>query len=216
MTVKEFIKQNWNVPNVLTLVRLLLVPVYVVLFALGKMYPALIVFLTACLTDFLDGQIARRFHLITDFGKLMDPLADKVMVLTAMLSMAIGNPQAGIAPVIRWEAVAILLFKEGVMVVGGIAMYRHGIVVYSSMIGKVAHNVFIIGLVAVYFHEALQIALPGWFLTPDLLLIWLAVALTLSALAFYVTSSIRQAMDLGIIKSKADKAKERLPRGGVE
>ena len=216
MTVKEFIRQNWNLPNALTVIRLLLVPVYVVLFALGKKYPALICFLTACLTDFLDGRIARRFNLITDFGKLMDPLADKIMVLTAMLSMAIGNTPAGIPPVIPWVAVAILLSKEGVMVVGGIAMYKHGIVVYSSMIGKVAHNVFIIGLVAVYFHDALRIALPDWFLTPDLVLIWLAVALTLCALVFYVTSSIRQAIDLGIIKTNADKTKERRPRGGVE
>jgi len=205
MTVKEYIKQNLNVPNALTVVRLLLVPVYVVLFVLGKKDPALIVFLIACLTDFLDGQIARRFNLITDFGKLMDPLADKVMVLTAMLSMATGNPGAGIDPVISWVAVVILLMKEAVMVVGGFAMYKHGIVVFSSLIGKVAHTVFIAGLVAVYFHRELQDAFPGWFLTPDLILVWLAVGLTLCALAFYVTSSIRQAMKLGIIKSKKGK-----------
>jgi cardiolipin synthase len=192
MTVKDYIKRNLNLPNALTLLRLFLVPVYVFLFVLGQKYAALLVFLVASLTDMLDGQIARRFNLITDFGKLMDPLADKVMVLTATLSMAIGNPPA-IEPVIPWPVVLILLIKEGMMVVGGIVMYKRGIVVYSSLNGKVAHAVFIAGLVAAYFHEAIGRALPDWFLSPDLMLIWLAVVLTLCALGFYVTLSLRKA-----------------------
>ncbi|MEG0997345.1 MAG: CDP-alcohol phosphatidyltransferase family protein, partial [Clostridia bacterium] len=75
MTAKEYIKKNLNVPNVLTMVRLLLVPVYIVLFVRGLKYPALIIFLVASFTDLLDGIIARKYHLITDFGKLMDPFA---------------------------------------------------------------------------------------------------------------------------------------------
>lgn len=206
MTAKDYIRRNWNLPNALTLLRLFLVPVYAILFVRGQKYPALIVFLVACFTDLLDGQIARRFHLITDFGKLMDPFADKVMVLTALLSMAIGNPPH-IAPVIPWAAVIIVLLKEAVMVIGGLLMLKHGIVVFSSLIGKVAHVVFVGGLVAAYFHEALLEALPGWFLTPDLILIWLAVALTLCALVFYVTSSIRKAKAQGIIGAKGRREK---------
>ena len=84
MKAREYIRQNMNVPNVLTLIRLLLVPVYIALFAMGDRYAALTVFLLASLTDMLDGQIARKYGLVTDFGKLMDPLADKIMVVTAM------------------------------------------------------------------------------------------------------------------------------------
>ena len=91
MTAKELIRKNLNVPNVLTMIRLLLVPVYVVLFVSGQKYAALVTFLAASLTDLLDGRIARKYNLITDFGKLVDPFADKVMVLTALLSMAIGS-----------------------------------------------------------------------------------------------------------------------------
>ncbi len=193
----DYIRKNWNLPNVLTLIRLLLVPVYIVLFANGLKYEALLCFLLASLTDLLDGRIARRFHLITDFGKLMDPFADKVMVLTAMFSMAIGAE--GIAPVIPWTAVVILLLKELVMIVGGLLMLKHGIVVYSSLIGKVAHCVFIFSLIASYFHDWFLEACVGWPLTPDLILLWLAVCLTLCALVFYVTDSIRKAREQGVL-----------------
>ena len=208
MSVKEYVKRNWNIPNALTLLRVLLVPVYIALFAMGRKYAALITFLFACLTDFLDGQIARRWNLITDFGKLMDPLADKVMVLTAMFSMTIGNRL--IAPVIPWSAVTTLLLKEIVMVAGGIALLRHGVVVFSSLIGKVAHCVFIAGLVAAYFHEELSDLLPNAVPSMDLCLIWIAVALTLCAMVFYVTGSIRNAREQGLIAGKgAPKPKEK-------
>ena len=133
MTAKEFIRKNLNVPNILTMIRLLLVPVYVALFIGGHKYAALVTFLVASLTDLLDGRIARKYNLITDFGKLVDPFADKVMVLTVLFSMAIGSP--AIPAVVPWAAVIILLAKELVMILGGVAMYRHGIVVYYSMIG---------------------------------------------------------------------------------
>lgn len=197
MTAKEFIRKNLNVPNVLTMIRLLLVPVYVALFIGGHKYAALATFLVASLTDLLDGRIARKYNLITDFGKLVDPFADKVMVLTVLFSMAIGSP--AIPAVVPWAAVIILLAKELVMILGGVAMYRHGIVVYSSMIGKVAHCVFIAGLVASYFHDWFTRVCAGWPLTPDLLLLWAGVCITLCALVFYVTDALKKAKEKGII-----------------
>ena len=98
VALRDFLKRNANVPNALTALRILLIPLYLALFARGLQYQALVVFLAASFTDLLDGMIARRFHLITDLGKLMDPLADKLMVLTVMFSMAIGNSM--IAPVV--------------------------------------------------------------------------------------------------------------------
>ena len=72
-----------NLPNKLTCIRVLLVPLYLLLyyapFAAGR-YLALVVFILASLTDYADGYLARRDHLITDFGKFMDPLADKLLV----------------------------------------------------------------------------------------------------------------------------------------
>ncbi|MEG2603379.1 MAG: CDP-alcohol phosphatidyltransferase family protein [Clostridia bacterium] len=190
MTAKEYIKKNLNVPNVLTMVRLLLVPVYIVLFVRGLKYPALIIFLVASFTDLLDGIIARKYHLITDFGKLMDPFADKIMVLTAMFSMTLGNAQ--IPAVIPLPAVLVLLLKELIMIVGGVLLLKRGIVVYSFMIGKVAQCIFIASLVLTFFHDWFVSVCPGWFMTPDVLLIWAAVACTLCALVVYAIDALKK------------------------
>lgn len=190
VTLKEYIKRNLNVPNTLTLIRMLLIPLYLILFTDGMKYPALIIFLAASFTDLLDGMIARRYHMITNLGKLMDPLADKLMVLTVMFSMAIGN--AAIPRVVPWAAVVILLGKEFVMMVGGLLMLRHNIVVYSHFIGKAAHVLFIMGLTATFFHEWLAKKCVGWPMTPDLMLLWIAVACTLCAMLFYMGDSLRK------------------------
>lgn len=197
MTAREYIRNNMNLPNLLTLIRLFLVPVYIVVFAQGEKYAALAVFLVASFTDLLDGRIARKYNLITDFGKLMDPLADKVMVLTAMISMAIGNSR--IPKVIPWAAVVVLFLKELVMVIGSSKLLKSGVVVYASMIGKVAQCCFIASLVAVYFHEEIAALFSGWFITPDLMLMWLSVILTLCALVFYVNQGVKIAREKGII-----------------
>ena len=189
MTIREYIRKNWNVPNVLTLIRLLLVPVYVLLFAMGDKYSALTVFLLASFTDLLDGRIARKYDLITDFGKLMDPLADKVMVVTAMCSMAIGNKV--IEAVVPWPAVIILFLKELIMVIGSSIMLRFNVVVYATMVGKVAQCMFIASLVAVYFHEFFVELCAGWFMPLDLIMMWISIALTLLALIIYVSRSVR-------------------------
>lgn len=189
MKLKVFTKENVNVPNVLSLLRLLLVPVYVVLFVGGHKYAALAVFAAASLTDLLDGYIARKYHLITDLGKLLDPLADKVMVLTALFSMAIGS--SAIPPVIPWVAVWVVLGKEVLMLLGGMLMLKRGVVVHSLMIGKTAHTVFIIGLISSYFHDSLEKLCVGWPMTLDLIFIWLAVVLTLIALAVYATHCVQ-------------------------
>ena len=77
-----------NTPNKLTLLRIVLVPVFVVVLYLNFPYNnlvALAVFVLASLTDLLDGKIARKYHLVTDFGKFMDPIADKLLVTAALL-----------------------------------------------------------------------------------------------------------------------------------
>ena len=198
MTIREYIRRNWNVPNVLTMIRLFLVPVYIVLFAIGEKYSALTVFLLASFTDLLDGRIARKYNLITDFGKLMDPLADKVMVVTAMCSMAIGNKT--ISAVIPWAAVVILFVKELIMVIGSAVMLRYQIVVYSTMVGKVAQCMFIASLVAVYFHDWFVELCAGWLMPLDLIMMWASVVLTLCALVIYVTRGVRVAKEQGIIQ----------------
>ena len=73
-----------NIPNLLTILRLLLIPVFYSLYQKDMYGSALLVFLIASFSDFLDGYLARKWNQITNFGKLADPVADKVMVLTAL------------------------------------------------------------------------------------------------------------------------------------
>lgn len=74
-----------NTANKLTMLRVLLIPVFLLLLYFGLSYAALVVFVLASLTDFVDGYVARRYHQITDFGKFMDPLADKLLTTAAMV-----------------------------------------------------------------------------------------------------------------------------------
>lgn len=172
--MREGRQRIWNVPNALTMLRMLLIPVYwVLIMRRGNQLAALIIFVAASATDLLDGYIARRFDLITDFGKLFDPLADKLMVLSVLLSLVI----LGIVPL---AVLVVMLFKEAVMICGGALMLRRHVVVYSKPIGKIAQAVMVLGLVLSFFHERFGAAFPL-----HLIVLWTGVALTLGALIYY-------------------------------
>ena len=105
-----------NTPNKLTLVRLLLVPVFVVIFAIfhtetwGRIVAA-VLFSVASFTDFLDGKIARKQGLITDFGKFLDPLADKFLVISALITLLFVD-NSGIYGILLFAATIIVVFRE--------------------------------------------------------------------------------------------------------
>ena len=105
-----------NLPNKLTLLRVALVPVFVVVMTVGIPYPyvnliAAAVFGITSLTDMLDGKIARKYDLITDFGKLMDPVADKFMVFAALITMLYCDPFSYMKPFLL-AATLIVIFRE--------------------------------------------------------------------------------------------------------
>lgn len=175
-------KENiWNVPNILSMIRMLLIPVYWVLMMKGHTYIALVVYVIASLTDLVDGYIARKYNLITDFGKLMDPLADKLMVISVMLSLVL----RGILPLLP---LIILAVKELLMVLGGVFMLKKGVVVFSKKIGKYAQFMVVCSLILSFFHE--YFATLG--VPVHLILLWISVALTLCALVFYAYGCVVQ------------------------
>ena len=179
--IAKYFVNIWNVPNVLTMLRLALIPVFVALHSAGRPKLALTVFLLASFTDFLDGYLARKYRQITAFGKLMDPLADKVMVVVALLCQTL----AGAIPL--W-ALCVVALKELLMVAGGAWMLKQDVVVYSNLWGKTAQVAFIAALTLSFWHEefaALGAPVDRWVLL-------LAVALALAALVDYALGAWRQ------------------------
>ena len=139
-------KTALNVPNTLSLIRCLLVPVFVAALIFmrdikiwGLVVPAIIYIITG-LTDMLDGKIARKYNLVTDFGKFIDPLADKFMVLSSMIAILVWMLLRGdttLAMVFVWVVLIILLRELGVTSLRLVVAGNSGIVVAASMLGKI-------------------------------------------------------------------------------
>ena len=135
-----------NIPNTLSLIRCLLVPVFVATLIFmrdikiwGIIVPALVYGLTA-LTDMLDGKIARKYNLVTDFGKFIDPLADKFMVIGSAIAILVWMMLRGevtLALVFVWVVLVILLRELGVTSLRLVVAGKSGIVVAASMLGKI-------------------------------------------------------------------------------
>ena len=126
-----------NVPNILTVIRILMVPLF--LFAMfykigGNGYShyliATIIFAVASFTDFLDGNIARKYNIISNFGKIADPIADKMLVCAALISLVV----KGLCNV--W-LVVVIMFREVVVTLVRMAALKKGIVIPAGISGKV-------------------------------------------------------------------------------
>ncbi len=170
-----------NLPNKLTLLRVLMVPPFV-LFLLGDFgmtgdIIALVLFLAASFTDYLDGHIARKYHLVTNFGKFMDPLADKLLVGSAAICLtAIGRIPA-------W-AVVILIGREFVISGFRLIAAERGIVIAAGWLGKIKTVVQMVMTVALLIH----LDMPVWH-TLEVILIWAATIMTLWSLADYIVKN---------------------------
>jgi len=162
-----------NLPNVLTVLRIMLVPVVVV--ALLGNTPAgdvlaAVVFALASLTDFVDGRLARSRGSITTFGKLMDPLADKLLIIAALLSLvSLNRLEAWVAMVIITRELAVTVLRLGAT--------QAGVVMAASMFGKVKTCMQIAAILAV-------IAVHGEPLWVSLLLYATVVVTVLSGLDY--------------------------------
>ena len=134
-----------NLPNKLTVLRLILVPIFVVIMMISNALWAsalgLFLFIAASLTDMLDGKIARKYNLVTDFGKFMDPLADKFMVIGAMFvilyrSLSLYSDKL-FSNVFFW-AFMIVIFRElAVTSIRLVVSGSSGIVIAANMLGKI-------------------------------------------------------------------------------
>lgn len=143
-----------NLPNKLTVFRIIMVPVFLLFLAAPlplsdtciRIVTAVVFALTS-LTDMVDGKIARKYNLITDFGKFMDPLADKFLVFAAMLGILVKFDY--LRPVFVWAA-AIVIFRElAVTSIRLVAAGKSGLVIAASWLGKVKTTTQMICIVAI-------------------------------------------------------------------
>ena len=153
--------------NKITVLRIILVPVFMVLLYLGQTYWALAVYIIACVSDFVDGKIARKYNQITDFGKFMDPLADKMLVLAAMCYFV----EVGLIP--GWVVAVVLLREFGVSGLRLLAV-EQGIVIAAAWSGKIKTGVTMVAL------GVLILAGQAWFPSPEVIAVvcWLLILIT--------------------------------------
>ncbi len=167
-----------NTPNKLTVARMIIVPFLVVFLLTGwggdaNRYISLALFVVASVTDWFDGYLARKNNLVTNFGKFMDPLADKLLVCSAMICMIELN---------RLPAWFVIIIIGREFIISGFRLIaaENGIVIAANYWGKfkTASQMIMIILLIIHF--------DGIFVTLEQLFIWLSLALTIISLITYI------------------------------
>ena len=136
-----------NIPNILTVIRIILVPIFIITFFSVNKWIALIIFIIAGITDFLDGYIARKYDLITDLGVVLDPFADKLMLISVLVVFTMVN-------YIPLFILIIVVTKELFMIFFGAKFYfsKNKIVIPANKYGKITTVLFYISITIITFN----------------------------------------------------------------
>lgn len=145
MFIKNWKKDILTIPNLLSLFRLLLIPVYASVYLTAKNNNQYIlaagILAASCLTDLIDGKIARKFHMVTTLGKVLDPLADKLTQLTLTICLSLKYP-------ILYPVLALFIVKELFQLITGVLFLRRGKMLPGALIaGKVCTTVLFVSFI---------------------------------------------------------------------
>ena len=159
MSTPNWKKQVFTIPNILSLFRLLLIPVYIHIYmtaqTLADYHLAAAILAVSCLTDAVDGQIARRFNMITVVGKILDPLADKITQFTLIICLAMRHP-------VMWSIIGLFVAKELFQFVAGYIIVRHGRILKGAQItGKICTTILFASLTLLVLLPDIH---PNWVL----------------------------------------------------
>ncbi|NLO90017.1 MAG: CDP-diacylglycerol--glycerol-3-phosphate 3-phosphatidyltransferase [Clostridia bacterium] len=135
-----------NIPNIITAIRFILIPVFIFFMYIRQFNWAVGVFLLAIFSDFIDGYLARKYKMVTKWGKLMDPLADKLLQISGLIMLGFTGLIKNIFPFL-----IILGAKEILMFLGSVILLRKGIVVYAHWYGKVATVIIYAAVILSFF-----------------------------------------------------------------
>ena len=165
-----------NIPNILTIIRFILIPFIFTSVVNEDFLATIVIFTISAITDMLDGYIARKYNYITDIGKLIDPLADKLIQMSLLLSLAI-------LKILPWWIFAIVFIKECVMIIAASLMYKKDdVVVYSKWYGKLATVLFYLAIISSLLINQFHFEIS---LRVDLYLYYLAILATIFSLIMY-------------------------------
>ncbi len=169
-----------HIPNILSTIRLLMVGVFLYFFVAERYLACLIIYVAAFLTDLLDGFLARRNNWISNIGKVLDPLADKFMLLAALACFWSKGWLPG-------YLIAIVFVKELLMIIGSAFLFRKNVVVYADWFGKLASG---------FFSLSVALTLGKYFLPAigrlhlDVIVFAVAIVLALIALVHYAKQNL--------------------------
>lgn len=174
-----------HIPNILTILRIIFIPFIVIAIANEQYILAAVLYTISSITDILDGVIARKFNFITDFGKLMDPLADKLTQLAVIATLCL----YGVLPL--WMVI-VLLAKEFIMVIGAAFLYKkRDLAVTSKWYGKLTTVLIYLAILSSFFIKIFpsigyKINILGYYMTFDILIYIFAFILALFSLLSYI------------------------------
>ncbi len=195
--MKDLFKGCWTIPNLLSVIRILLIPVFAVLFYKQEYGWAILTLVLSGLSDFFDGKIARKFNQISALGKMLDPVADKLtqVTLAVLLFISFNKAQDETLKAFSWVFL-VFIVKEIVMVLGGAVMLACGIRPGAAEIyGKVATFAFYAIMILVIAFGPEVGVFRTVFTLPNILMMILVIIsaiLTLVAFASYIPGTFRQ------------------------
>lgn len=145
MLSKEWKKDLFTIPNLLSLFRLVLIPVYVVIYlnadSDADYYLSAAILAVSCVTDLIDGKIARHFNMISNTGKILDPLADKATQFTLIICLTVRYP-------VLLALICLFVIKEGFQVIAGLMILKRGEILAGALLtGKICTTVLFISLI---------------------------------------------------------------------
>lgn len=147
MHIQNWKKDIFTIPNVLSMLRLALIPIYIVIYLNAKAdldyYISASILAVSCLTDLIDGQIARRYNMVSTLGKMLDPFADKATQFTLIMCLAIRRNL-----LLLWAMIGLFIAKEGFQLIAGSLILRKGKILSGAVLpGKICTAVLFISLV---------------------------------------------------------------------
>lgn len=198
MIIKDWKKEILTIPNLLSLFRLVLIPVYVVIYLNAKVsvdyYLAAGILAVSCLTDLIDGQIARHFNMISTLGKILDPVADKATQFTLIVCLAVRYP-------VLWYLVALFVAKESFQLIAGGLSIRKGKMLKGALIsGKICTTILFLSLIIMVMLPDLSLKHVNIIAMVDAA--FMIVAFTEYFIAYYSKNNHFQPIDPPIKKKK--------------